>query len=133
MSQILGEGASFSKILLLRQSALMWPKMIVTGAWDVYDKLSTEEGELPQQKDADIEDGHHSGMAGELRRSFTLDRRRKYDYERFDEKSQGIQAALGSGTPERRREFTTRRHVGLRKIRVSVKTYTDDKFNAYYQ
>ena len=35
---------------LKQQNAKEWPKMVVTDARDVHDKLSTEKGGLPQQK-----------------------------------------------------------------------------------
>ena len=50
LNEILGESAPSSKNLHLKQNAIEWPKMIVTDARDVYDKLSTEKGRLPQQK-----------------------------------------------------------------------------------
>ena len=39
----------------MRQSAIKWPKTIVTDARDVYDKVSTEKGGLPQQKALTLE------------------------------------------------------------------------------
>ena len=53
--QILRESALSSKNLHLKQNAIEWPKMIVTDARDVYDKLSTEKGGLPQQKALTVE------------------------------------------------------------------------------
>ena len=50
LGEILGESAPSSKNLHMRQSAIKWPKTIVTDARDVYDKVSTEKGGLPQQK-----------------------------------------------------------------------------------
>ena len=44
MSEILGESAASLKNLPLLQNTIEWPKMIVTDARDVYDKLSTERG-----------------------------------------------------------------------------------------
>ena len=50
LSEILGESAPSSKNLHLKQSAIEWHRTIVTDALDVYDKVSTEKGGLPQQK-----------------------------------------------------------------------------------
>ena len=50
LTEILGESAPSSKNLHLKQNAVEWPKTIVTDARDVYDKVSTETGGLPQQK-----------------------------------------------------------------------------------
>ena len=55
LNEILGESALSSKNLHLKQNAIEWPKMIVTNAWDLYDKLSTEKGGLPQQKALTLE------------------------------------------------------------------------------
>ena len=55
LSEILGESAPHYKNLHLKQNAIEWPKMIVTDAPDVYDKLSTEKGGLPQQKALTVE------------------------------------------------------------------------------
>ena len=44
LDEIHGESAPSSKNLHLKQNAIEWPKMIVTDARDVYDKLSTEKG-----------------------------------------------------------------------------------------
>ena len=60
-------------------------------------------------------------MVGFLRLLDTLDHRRKYYYERSDEGSQRVKAAPGSRTAERRMECTKRRHVGSRKVSVSIK------------
>ena len=66
-------------------------------------------------------DCHQPRMAGQLKRSDTFHRRRKHDYERSDERSQRVKAALGSGAPELRIDCTPGRHVGSRKVSVSVK------------
>ena len=50
LDEILAESAPSSKNLHLKRNAIAWPKMIVTDARDVCDKLSTEKGGLPQQK-----------------------------------------------------------------------------------
>ena len=50
LSEIHGESAPSSKNLHLKHSAVEWPRTIVTDARDVYDKVSTEKGGLPQQK-----------------------------------------------------------------------------------
>ena len=50
----------------------------------------------PTTKGADIGDGHNSRIAGQLRRTGTLDRGRKHDHERSDEKSKKVKTALGS-------------------------------------
>ena len=50
LSEILAANAPSSKNLLLKRNAIVWPKMIVTDARDVYNKLSTEKGGLLQQK-----------------------------------------------------------------------------------
>ena len=42
LSEIFERSAPSSKTLHLKQNAIEWPKMIVTDAQDVYDKLSTE-------------------------------------------------------------------------------------------
>ena len=55
LSDILGEMAPFSKNLHLKQNVVEWPKMIVTDARDVYDRLSTENGGLPQKKALTVE------------------------------------------------------------------------------
>ena len=119
LNEILGESAPYPKSLHLKQNATKWPKMIHRERW------------TPATKGADIGDCHLSRMAGQLRRCDTLDRGRKHDYERSDERSQRVKAALGSGTLERRMECTTRRHVDSREVSVSIKTYTKDEFNAY--
>ena len=41
----------------MRQSAITWLKTIVTDALDVYDKVLTEKGGLPQQKALTLEIG----------------------------------------------------------------------------
>ena len=49
LSQILEESAPSSKNLHLKQkNAIEWSKTIVTDAWDVYDKVSTENFGLPK-------------------------------------------------------------------------------------
>ena len=50
LSEILGESAPSSKKLHLKQNVLEWSKTFVTGAQDVFDKVSTAKGGLPQQK-----------------------------------------------------------------------------------
>ena len=50
LGEIPVESAPSSKNLHLKRNAIAWPKMIVTDAPDVYDKLSTEKGGLPQKK-----------------------------------------------------------------------------------
>ena len=55
LNEILGESAPSFKKLHLKQNAMEWSKMIVTDAWDVYDKVSTEKGGLPQQKALTLE------------------------------------------------------------------------------
>ena len=100
LSEMLEESAPCTKNLHLKLIAIEWRKMIVTDARDVYDKLSTEKGGLPHTEGADIGDCHHSRIAGQLRRSDTLDRGRKYDHEWSDERSQGVKAAPGSSAPE---------------------------------
>ena len=55
LNEILGEGAPSSKKLHLKQNAIEWSKTIVTDAWDVYDKLLTENGGLPQHKALTLE------------------------------------------------------------------------------
>ena len=55
LGEILGESAPSSKNLHLKQTAIGWPKVIVTDAQDVYDKLSTEKGGLPQQNALTLE------------------------------------------------------------------------------
>ena len=55
LSEILGESAPSSNNLHLKQNAIEWPKMIVTDARDVYDKLSTEKGGLLRQKALTLE------------------------------------------------------------------------------
>ena len=55
LGEILRESAPSPKSLHLKQNAIEWPKMIVTDARDVYDKLSTEKGGLPQQKALTLE------------------------------------------------------------------------------
>ena len=132
LNEILEESVPSSKNLHLKQNATEWPKNDRDGCpgclrQSLYDNLSTEKRGLTQQKGADIGDCHHSRMAGQLRRSDKLDRRRKHDYEQSDERSQKVKAALGSGTLGRRMECTTRRRVGSRKVNVSVKTYTKDE------
>ena len=57
LGDILGRSAPSSKNLHLKQNAIEWPKMIVTDARDVYDKVSTEKGGLPQQKTLALEMG----------------------------------------------------------------------------
>ena len=47
LCEILAESAPSSKNLHLKRNAIAWPKMSVTDARDVYDKLSTEKGGLP--------------------------------------------------------------------------------------
>ena len=47
LCEILGESAPSSKAL--ETKAIRWSKNIVTDAQDVYDKVSTEKGGLPQQ------------------------------------------------------------------------------------
>ena len=48
LSEILGESAPSSKKLHLKQNAIEWFKTIVADAREVYDKVSTEKGRLPQ-------------------------------------------------------------------------------------
>ena len=70
MGELLGENAPSSKNLHMRQSAIKWPKTIVTDARDVYDKVSTEKGGLPQQtatKGSDTGNRHHWRMVGHFR------------------------------------------------------------------
>ena len=55
LNEILRESALSSKNLHLKQKAIEWPKMIVTDARDLFDKLSTEKGGLPQQKTLTLE------------------------------------------------------------------------------
>ena len=55
LSEILGESAPSSKKLQLKQNATEWSKTIVTDARDVYDRVSTEMGGLPQQKAVTLE------------------------------------------------------------------------------
>ena len=55
LDEILRESAPSSKNLHLKRNAIAWPKMIVTDARDVYDKLSIEKGGLPQQKALTLE------------------------------------------------------------------------------
>ena len=55
VSEILGECPPSSKNLHLKQTWIEWPKMIVTDARDVYDKLLTEKSGLPQQKALTLE------------------------------------------------------------------------------
>ena len=101
--------------------------MIVTDARDVYENLSTVKGGLPQQKALTLEIvtiREWLVNSGALIR-WTADE--KDYYERSDERSQRVKAALGSSTPERRMKCTTRRHVGLRKVSVSVKRDTKEK------
>ena len=127
LSKVLGESAPSSKNLHLQQTAIEWPKMIVTDARDVYEKLSTEKGGLPQQKAPTLEMATIREWlvnSGALIR-WTADE--KDDYERSDEILQSVKAALGSSTPERRMKCTTRRHVGSRKVCVSVKRDTKEK------
>ena len=127
LNVILGESAPSSKNLHLEQNAIEWPRMIVTNARDVYDKLSTEKGWTPATEGADIGDCHHSRMAGQKKHSGTLDRGRKYDHERSDERSRGVKTAPGSSAPERRMECTKRRHIGSREISASIEAYTNDE------
>ena len=53
--ELLAESAPCSKNSHLKRNAKAWPKMIVTDSRDVYDKLSTEKGGLPQQKALTLE------------------------------------------------------------------------------
>ena len=53
--EILEESTPSFRNLHLKQNATEWPKIILTDAQDVYDKLSTEKGELPQQKAVTLE------------------------------------------------------------------------------
>ena len=55
LGEMLGENATTSMNLHLRPSAIEWPKTIVTDVRDVYDKVSTEKGGLPQQKALTLE------------------------------------------------------------------------------
>ena len=55
LNVILGESAPSSKKLHLKQNAIESPMTIVTDARDVYDKVSTEKGGLPQQKALTLE------------------------------------------------------------------------------
>ena len=55
LNEILGESAPSSKKLHLKQNAIEWSKTSVTDAQDVYDKVSTEKGGLPQQKALTLE------------------------------------------------------------------------------
>ena len=55
LGELLAESAPSSKNLNLKRHAIVWPKMIVTDAWNVYDKLSTEKGGLPQQQALTLE------------------------------------------------------------------------------
>ena len=55
LNEILGESAPSSKNLHLKQRAIEWPKTIVTDARDVYDRVSTEKGGLPQQRALTLE------------------------------------------------------------------------------
>ena len=55
LGEILGESAPSSENLHMRQSTIKWPKTIVTDARDVYDKVPTEKGGLPQQKPLTLE------------------------------------------------------------------------------
>ena len=55
LSEILGESAPSSKKLHLKQNAIEWFKTIVADAREVYDKVSTEKGRLPQQKALTLE------------------------------------------------------------------------------
>ena len=55
LGEILGESALSSKNLHMRQSAIKWPKTVVTDARDVHDKVSADKGGLPQQKALTLE------------------------------------------------------------------------------
>ena len=55
LSETFGESAPFSKKLHLKQNATEWSKTFVTDARDVYDKVSTEKGGVPQQKALTLE------------------------------------------------------------------------------
>ena len=54
LSEILGESAASSNNLHLKQNAIEWPKMIVTDARDVYDRLSTEKGGLKVERSVQV-------------------------------------------------------------------------------
>ena len=124
----LQKSAPFSKHVHLKQNTLECPRTIVTDARDVYDKVSTEKAGLPTGR-FDAGNSHHGRMVGQLSCSGTLDRTRKHDHERSDERPQRVTATLGSRIAKRRMQCTKRRYVDSRKIRVSVETHTKDEFN----
>ena len=53
--RLLDESSPSPKSLQLKQNAIECPKTIVIDARDVYDKVSTEKGGLPQQKALTLE------------------------------------------------------------------------------
>ena len=110
LSEMLGESAPSSESLHLKQNSIEWPKMTVTDARDVYDKLLTEKSGLPQQKALTLENATNLRVAGQLRRSDTLDRRRKHDHERTDEGQQGVKTTPGPNIARRREERTRKRY-----------------------
>ena len=121
LNEVLGASAPFSKRVHLKQSALDWPKMIVTDARDVYDKLSTEKGGLQQQKALTLE------IATIREWLVNSDAQIRWTADDNMIMNGGVKKALGSSTAKRRMECTTRRHSGSRKVSVSAKGYTKDE------
>ena len=103
-----------------------WSKTVVTGARDVYHRVSTEKGGPPQQKALTLE---IATVREWLVNSGALIRwcRRKHYDERFDEGSQRVKRTLGSSTAERRMERTQRRYVGSYETDDSIETYAQDE------
>ena len=121
LNEVLGASAPFSKRVHLKQSAMDWPKVIVTGARSVDNKLLTEKGGLQQQKALTLE------IVTIREWLVNSDAQIRWTADDNMIMNGGVKKTLGSSTAKRRMECTTRRHSDSRKVNVSAKGYTKDE------